>query len=789
MTECELCGEGEANSSLGDDDVCQECLNEVTSSGDGGSSDPLSPLKAHDHWVEWGRSDGNEKRPFSPSTGSWTGHSEDHSGEWAAFEDTWDRRGFVLTGSPFWGIDIDDAVVEDGELVCTKSEDHDCDIDTARKLMMEFGGSSYWERSPSGEGYHMFAELSDSGGLDGWSHKGAHAEVYTTDRYLTVTGDEIDASSGEIEDKPVGMAKAYIHKGADDGGSGAAHGVETGPGHDLSDEELVEKIRGSESGEKFEKLYEEGDTSDYKSHSEADMALANMLAWWTGGDPSQIDSLFKKSALMRGKWNRDDYAKQTIKKALESQDGFYDPNNRTWESVLWHYGNDDVPPQTARHEAAELLREEHDWLTTRDTEELHRYDETKGVWRPDGEQFVHQILVDELGEHFSTHGMKEIVSRLKGRNYVDRDELGADLGEPLVALENGTLDLYSGELREHSPEHRLITHVPVEYDPDAECLEFEDFLDLVLEGDQDKIDTVFEILAASIAPGLPTDNFVIFYGNGRNGKSTLLKCIERFAGEDNSTAESLHRLASDNHARTSLYGARANIAGDLPSNRIKRTGLIKRLSGGDTIMANPKNKTPFEFQNKAEMIFAANDPPEFMDDSTALYRRLVAVEMPVEIPPERQEPMEDVLDRIASDEELSGMLNRAIEAYGRILKQSKMTAQPDSEEQAQIEYERHSNPVRRFVEACASNSSTSQVPKSKVYDAYRSWAVDTGAKKLNKTQLTKRLKSLSGYEIETCRPRMGDERVRCYQGLKLIDEGRHHADIWGERDDGNAELV
>jgi putative DNA primase/helicase len=84
---------------------------------------------------------------------------------------------------------------------------------------------------------------------------------------------------------------------------------------DLPDQELLERMFGSRSGEKIRRLWA-GDWSDYPSQSEADQALCNHLAFWTGNDPDRIDVLFRASDLFRPKWNREDYAQRTIVAAI-----------------------------------------------------------------------------------------------------------------------------------------------------------------------------------------------------------------------------------------------------------------------------------------------------------------------------------------------------------------------------------------------------------------------------------------------------------------------------------------
>jgi len=100
---------------------------------------------------------------------------------------------------------------------------------------------------------------------------------------------------------------------------------------DLEDEDLLEKATSASNGEKFERLWN-GNTAGYDSQSEADMALCCLLAFWTGGDRTQMDQLFRQSGLLREKWDEVHYAdgstygEKTIERAIATTSEFYDPD-------------------------------------------------------------------------------------------------------------------------------------------------------------------------------------------------------------------------------------------------------------------------------------------------------------------------------------------------------------------------------------------------------------------------------------------------------------------------------
>lgn len=89
----------------------------------------------------------------------------------------------------------------------------------------------------------------------------------------------------------------------------------------LTDYELLERIFSSQYGYYIRSLFS-GDTSRYSSHSEADLALVSHLAYWTNGDASRIDALFRLSGLMREKWDErhgtQTYGEKTISKVLSN---------------------------------------------------------------------------------------------------------------------------------------------------------------------------------------------------------------------------------------------------------------------------------------------------------------------------------------------------------------------------------------------------------------------------------------------------------------------------------------
>ena len=87
--------------------------------------------------------------------------------------------------------------------------------------------------------------------------------------------------------------------------------------------DIVCDLRKQKNGDKFIRLYDKGDFSEYGFRSEADAALCALIAFRTGADPDAIDEVFRSSALYRSKWERDDYRENTINAGISACNGVF----------------------------------------------------------------------------------------------------------------------------------------------------------------------------------------------------------------------------------------------------------------------------------------------------------------------------------------------------------------------------------------------------------------------------------------------------------------------------------
>ena len=116
----------------------------------------------------------------------------------------------------------------------------------------------------------------------------------------------------------------------------------------------------------------------------------------------------------------------------------------------------------------------------------------------------------------------------------------------------------------------------------------------------------------------------ILLGNGRNGKSMFLEMIRKWLGDVNCSSLALEDL-SQKFKPAELIGKMVNIGDDSGHNLLENTAIFKKLVTGDSITIEIKNVQPFQFVNKAKMIFAANSLPPTTDKSEGFFRRCIVI--------------------------------------------------------------------------------------------------------------------------------------------------------------------
>ncbi len=243
---------------------------------------------------------------------------------WATNAASFDGLGFMFTPeSGIVGVDVDNCIEPD--------ENGDLRANKVASRVIELL-DSYTELSPSSTGIHVIVKAEFADALKD-SHTGI--EVYNSGRYFTVTG-SLWSDFLPVCERTEQLKKVVdgIRAAKEKDNSAKKQSAPVAPVFPLSSDERIRKAFASANGASIARLFN-GDLSEYNGDaSSADLALCSKLAFWSDGQPSNLDAMFRQSRLMRDKWDArhsskgETYGQMTIDKALSGCHEFYDPQRR-----------------------------------------------------------------------------------------------------------------------------------------------------------------------------------------------------------------------------------------------------------------------------------------------------------------------------------------------------------------------------------------------------------------------------------------------------------------------------
>jgi putative DNA primase/helicase len=380
------------------------------------------------------------------------------------------------------------------------------------------------------------------------------------------------------------------------------------------------------------------------------------------------------------------------------------------------------------------------------------FDET--VWRPDLDGQVERIakrVPQELRRDAENCGDQDLQRKLQ--SFAKASESRAKIqssielakSEPEIVIRseqfdrhltllnvgNGTIDLESAKLIQHQREHLLTRKIEVDYDPHARCPRFETFLGSIFDGDLELVEYLQKVVGYCLT-GLATEQkFWILLGAGANGKSTLLNVLSRLLGDyaAHSPTDTFleKRAGGPSNDLLRLRGARLVTVSEANPGDSFASGLIKQITGGETVTARALYSEFEEFVPQFKLIFATNHPPRFDGADYALIRRIKPIEFPRVFSQAEQDP--NLLAQLL--EELPGVLAWAVTGAVNYFRDG--LSDPPAVLSAIETYRAANDPVGQFIEEECVLEASAIEPASGLYAQYRAWAKQRGLDELNQT--------------------------------------------------------
>lgn len=269
---------------------------------------------------------------------------------------------------------------------------------------------------------------------------------------------------------------------------------------------------------------------------------------------------------------------------------------------------------------------------------------------------IQEILQELAGTHYK----KEIIEIIKDSTPIEREKFNPE--KNLINLKNGIYNIDTRELISHDPKHLFFYQMPFSYNKEADCPEAKKFLNQIL--DEECIKIIQEWFGYCLYRSYFVKKAIILVGERDTGKTTLLRILQIFLGKGNFSGINLEMISSGRFALSNLENKHANIYDDLSFRDISDNGTFKMLTGGGSVSAEKKFGECFQFENYAKLTFSCNKIPNVKDtDDGAYFSRWIVIRFEYKA----EKPDKFLINKINTEEEMSGVLNFALDGLYRLL--------------------------------------------------------------------------------------------------------------------------
>ena len=758
-------------------------------------------LKEQKIWLCWNFREKGGKKTKVPiaASGEKTGTDEAHSATWVTFDEAkaaaaeknYSGVGFVIPKGYFF-LDIDHRDMNDPYI----------------KMMLERFGS-YAEKSVSGEGLHIYGKCDftkvpteeKNGKLKlhrRYYQKNPNngTELYMgglTNRFAVFTENIVqdkqlkDCTNAVLVTLEKNMKRAQNKKKTPEL---KALDV-TAEGFDI-----ICKLRKQKNGEKFCKLFDEGDFSDYGSQSEADLALCSMIAFRVGDDSDAIDQIFRQSALYREKWEREDYREETLAKGIEACNGVYHRTLMPHPDFI-RFNEMTGQPYVVVPALAQHVRDNMKYLLVRDSGKhgLLKYVYEGGVYKLYADEMfkgcIKQFVEDYDPELVKINQINEAFQHIiTDRNYIGQDDLNSR--EDIINFRNGLLIVTADrlELIPHTPSIYSTIQIPCRWTGKmSETPVFIEYMRTLTNNDNAVARLLLQFMGACLSniKGSRMKKSLFLVGDGNTGKSQLKSLVEKMLGKGNYTGIDLSEIEARFGTGT-IYGTRLAGSSDMSFMTVGELKAFKLLTGGDAVFAEFKGLPAFEYKYSGLLWFCMNRLPKFGgDDGKWVYDRIMVVNCPNVIPPEKQDKM--LLDKMYAERE--GIIYLAVKALQKVIKNGYFYDEPDTVTQAREKYMSENNTVISFFEECMtrrlSDTIRDKATTGKIYEVYRAWCFDNnGGFAKTAKEFRETLANYLGTTFEEMTKRVHGNRYYTDYTLTL-EAKQQHARIYGYDDSSTGE--
>lgn len=364
------------------------------------------------------------------------------------------------------------------------------------------------------------------------------------------------------------------------------------------------------------------------------------------------------------------------------------------------------------------------------------WNDTSKNWEISDEVDILNMIEAATGKDIiSSKNRTEIINSLKQKG---RILIPKDLKPTWIQFKDKIYDIDNGENFLATPDYFVTNQIPWDISGDPQTPEMDKIFEQWVGKDQ--VQTLYEILAYCMIPDYPINRLFCFIGGGMNGKSKFLELLRKFIGTKNICSTELDTLLTSRFEVTRLHKKLVCMMGETNFNELSKTSILKKLTGGDIIGFEYKNKTPFEDINYAKVLIATNNLPTTTDKTIGFYRRWMIIDFPNQFTEEK-----DILKDIP-EEEYNNLATNCLIILNKLLSTRKFTNEGSVEERMK-RYEEKSNFLEKFLDISIKpdTSNDGYITSADFARKFKSWCKENHHREMSDTSIGLSMKKI-GYE-------------------------------------------
>lgn len=274
------------------------------------------------------------------------------------------------------------------------------------------------------------------------------------------------------------------------------------------------------------------------------------------------------------------------------------------------------------------------------------------------------------------------------------------------------------------------------------------------------VKTLYQIIAYCCYRDYPIHLCFTLVGSGRNGKSQFQRLLCKFLGDDNTSTTDLDIIIGNRFETIKCYKKLAVLMGETNFGVMEKTSMLKKLSGGDKIGFERKNKNPFDDYNYAKLLINSNSLPSSDDTSEGFYRRWLIVNFPNDFLEGK-----DIFLTIP-DVEFENLAKKILILLPELIEKAAFENQGTVQERKD-RYIEYSNPLGKFLEENYEVDVDGFVSYGSLYNIYTKYLLKKKMRVVNRKEFLEALNK-EGYEARKCSKKFGNDWVsdRWIEGIK-----------------------